>query len=363
MKRLKFVALMFLCAVYCGSVRAQTTVFSDDFGPPSSIFTSNGQIGASAFSVTSTGIDWGARRNFSPEQLELTNDISGTPNVNGWVFASTPTGSFGSPYNTTLSSNTGLVTWTFNMRQIRTDPAGFSAGAYGVAFILGGTSTTAATVGDGYAVVLGQTGNIDPVRLLRYTNGLQGSLTEIITSNTLGLTDFGNHYTTVRVTYNPSNNLWELFVRNDGTFAFDDPTSPGMVSQGAVADNTFTGTPLTALGAYWQGSTVTTQTAFFDNLGVTVVNAPTAADTSVGGRVSTADGRGIRNAAVIISGGNLPESRRALTGSFGYYRFDGLPAGETYVLSVGSKRYSFSVPARTVTLNDELSNVDFTALP
>ncbi|MBC7901169.1 MAG: carboxypeptidase regulatory-like domain-containing protein [Saprospiraceae bacterium] len=91
--------------------------------------------------------------------------------------------------------------------------------------------------------------------------------------------------------------------------------------------------------------------------------SPTAADTSLGGRVVTADGRGIRNAAVIISGGNLPESRRVLTGSFGYYRFDALEAGETYVLSVGSKRYTFSVPARTVTLNDELSNVDFTALP
>ncbi len=36
-----------------------------------------------------TGQDFGARRNTSPAQLELTNDASAAVNANGWVMAST----------------------------------------------------------------------------------------------------------------------------------------------------------------------------------------------------------------------------------------------------------------------------------
>lgn len=91
------------------------------------------------------------------------------------------------------------------MRQPRTDPAGFGTTSYGVAYVLAGTmSTTAATTGTGYAIALGQSGATDPIRLIRYSNGLQGTLTNIITSNTAGLTDFGTNYLSVKVTYDPA---------------------------------------------------------------------------------------------------------------------------------------------------------------
>ena len=88
--------------------------------------------------------------------------------------------------------------------------------------------------------------------------------------------------------------------------------------------------------------------------------APSAANVSVSGRVMTADGRGLRNAYVVIidSGGF---SRRALTSSFGYYRFDDVRAGETYVISVASKRYVFA--PRIVSVADDLTGVDFVADP
>jgi hypothetical protein len=86
-----------------------------------------------------------------------------------------------------------------------------------------------------------------------------------------------------------------------------------------------------------------------------------AADVSLAGRVTTADGRGIRNAHVVISGNGLPESRTVTTGSFGYYSFDGLTAGQTYVVTVNSQRYTFSVPSRVITLVDNLADVNFTA--
>jgi hypothetical protein len=86
--------------------------------------------------------------------------------------------------------------------------------------------------------------------------------------------------------------------------------------------------------------------------------APSAAAVSISGRVLTADGRGIRSTAVVLTD-SLGNSRTAITSSFGYYRFDEVPAGETYVLSVSSKRYQFA--PRVVTVQDEIVNLDFIA--
>ncbi len=269
----KFGILLLFIFVSSYLTKGQTTVFSDDFSTnTSATWTTSGSIGASAWSVSRSGDDWGARRNTSPEQLELTNDASGTTNANGWVFASVTTSSFSAPYNTTLSSNTGLVTWSFNMRQIRPDPAGFGSGSYGVAFILAASSTTANNSGNGYAVVLGNTGATDPIRLVMFTGGISSlgsAATGIILSNTSGLTDFGNEYLSIRVTYNPSNGQWELFVRNDGT-SFTDPETGSLTSQGTATNTTYTGTALDYLGGYWQGATSPNQTAFFDNVTVKV---------------------------------------------------------------------------------------------
>lgn len=249
----------------------QTTVFSDNFNTSTgaSYTIVSGSIGSSSvWSMGLSGPDWGAK--IDGNILDLTNDGSAAGNVNGWIYANTPTTSFLPPYNTTLGSNTSLVTWTFNMRQIRADPSGFTSGNYGVAFLLGNGS------GNGYAVMLGQTGATDPIRLTRYTGAISsGTITNIITSNTSGLTDFGAEYLSIKVTYDPATNTWELFVRNDGTTAFADPTTGTLTSQGTAVDNTHTGISLTTMGGYWQGSTGTNQTAYFDNVQVVVGVPPT----------------------------------------------------------------------------------------
>ncbi|MEO8231925.1 MAG: hypothetical protein ABI638_06560, partial [Ignavibacteriota bacterium] len=268
---MKKIELLFYLFILANQIVLGQTVFTDDFSTnTSTAWTTSGVIGASAWSVTRSGDDWGAMRNTSPLQLELTNDASGTANAIGWVFANVSTSSFSSPYNTALNLNTGIVTWNFNMRQIRTDPAGFTGGSYGVAFILAGSLQNADYEGNGYAVVLGQSGATDPIRLVRYTEGLSGSLTNIIISNTSGLTDFGTEYLSVRVTYNPSTDLWELFLRNDGTSVFADPNIGSLVSQGTATDNYYVGAPLLYSGGYWHGSTLLNQTAFFDNVSVSI---------------------------------------------------------------------------------------------
>lgn len=255
------------------SGRGQTTVFSDNFSTDqSSTWTTSGQIGSSAFSVSRSGVDWAARRNTNGI-LELTNDAGDAANANGWVFAYASAASFSTPYNSTLASNPGLVTWFFNMRQKRTDPAGFGAGNYGVAFILATTNTQANNTGTGYAIVLGQSGSTDPIRLAKFSGGLSSGLTDIITSNTTGLTDFGAEYLSIKVTYNPANNQWELFVRNDGGSSFADPMAGALVSQGTAIDNTYTSSALAYMGGYWQGATAANETAFFDNVTVQVTSA------------------------------------------------------------------------------------------
>jgi hypothetical protein len=89
----------------------------------------------------------------------------------------------------------------------------------------------------------------------------------------------------------------------------------------------------------------------------------TAANASVSGRVMTADGRAIRNAEVVITGNALEHPMRMTTGSFGWFAFDGLPTGETYVVTVNSRRFTFSTPSRVITLVDNLADVDFVADP
>jgi len=89
----------------------------------------------------------------------------------------------------------------------------------------------------------------------------------------------------------------------------------------------------------------------------------TAAGVSMGGRVTTADGRGIRNAHVVVTGNSLSEPLIATTGSFGYFNFDGLTAGQTYVVTVDSRRYTFSVPSQVLTLVDNLAGLNFVADP
>ena len=89
----------------------------------------------------------------------------------------------------------------------------------------------------------------------------------------------------------------------------------------------------------------------------------TAAGLSVSGRVATAGGQGIRNASVVITGNSLAEPIVTQTGSFGYYTFDGLRAGETYVLTVNSRRYTFSAPSRVISLVDNVVDANFIADP
>lgn len=116
---------------------------------------------------------------------------------------------------------------------------------------------------------------------------------------------------------------------------------------------TYSGSPVPLEIRNASGSTVA---SFFEPS--SVVFGVAAAGVEISGRVLTPDGRGLRNATVslVSSNGNR---RVVTTGSFGYYRFDDVEASGTYVVSVGSKRYTFS--SRVMVVSDTLTDVDFFA--
>ena len=77
---------------------------------------------------------------------------------------------------------------------------------------------------------------------------------------------------------------------------------------------------------------------------------------SVSGRVSTAGGVGLPNVGVIIADptGKL---RRTRTGVNGHYTIEDVLAGQTYIISVGSRRFIFT--PQTIKVTDNLTGVDF----
>jgi hypothetical protein len=111
----------------------------------------------------------------------------------------------------------------------------------------------------------------------------------------------------------------------------------GQASAGVSSSNT----PFGVRGGFWQNDL-----------------APTAAGVAVSGRVMTTNGSGLRNAFVTLTNSSgVTISVR--TSTFGYYRFEDVAAGQTYIVNVKSKRFTFT--PRIIAVTDELTDVDFIA--
>lgn len=180
-------------------------------------------------------------------------------------------------YNTVFNTNTAVLTWSFNMRQTRLDPSGFDAGNYGIAFVLG-CSTSNFLTGSGYAVVLGNSGTSDNLRLVKFGSGIStnASLVNVIAP----AVDYGAEYLTVKVTYNPLGNNWSLFVGSN-LAAFVDPTTATYTQLGATtSDNTYTSADLLYLGCLWNHNTGASEFGYFDEINIpslcTLAPEPTA---------------------------------------------------------------------------------------
>lgn len=95
-------------------------------------------------------------------------------------------------------------------------------------------------------------------------------------------------------------------------------------------------------------------------MGVSLASAPTAADVTLAGRVTNANGRAVSGARVLLNDGS-GQIRTATTNPFGFYRFEGIEAGRTVVVSISAKRYRFSNPTQVISLGDSAFDVNFVA--
>lgn len=82
----------------------------------------------------------------------------------------------------------------------------------------------------------------------------------------------------------------------------------------------------------------------------------TSASVSVSGRVLSPQSRGVARARVFLTDTDGIR-RSALTNHFGYYRFEQVEVGQTYIFSVFSKKYQFA--PQVVTVNEETDNLIF----
>lgn len=139
----------------------------------------------------------------------------------------------------------------------------------------------------------------------------------------------------------------------NGSPAIDKGNSPGIITdqrgQARPYDN-----PLIANAPSGNGSDIGAYEV--------QLSAPTAASVLVGGRAMTSMGRGIRNVIIRLTDAN-GNIRTARTSTFGNYRFRDVAAGETYIITAIGKRFTFSQPLQVLNVNDDNTEVNFTANP
>jgi Carboxypeptidase regulatory-like domain len=87
------------------------------------------------------------------------------------------------------------------------------------------------------------------------------------------------------------------------------------------------------------------------------ITAPTAASVSLSGRVTSTIDNGVSKAEVTLVDTASGTTRYVLTNPFGYYNFDDVPVGQTYLVSVSHKQYQFT--PQILTLLDGAGNVNF----
>ncbi len=144
-------------------------------------------------------------------------------------------------------------------------------------------------------------------------------------------------------------------------------TIPNVVSQAGDqdsndSDSINTANPTGSPAGTWPVISVTTGGPGANNhtLDGGFATRPTAAHISIEGRVHTRSGSSIRNAIVRLTT-NDGTVRTARTGTFGFYRIDGIEAGDTAILDVSARGYTFDIGSYVVSITDNVIEANFIA--
>ncbi len=171
------------------------------------------------------------------------------------VFA--PLSVYNAPFIPTLSSNTKSLEWTFTLKQNRNSAGGsngFNGTQTGIAVVLAadtsGWGTQQGSDAKGYAVtLLKPNSSMYCVSLSRFDGGLSNY--EVIAGNkTEDVFSTFKTWITVKVTYSPTTNQWELFFRDEESTAVkgDITNSSGLKFIDSTVDSTFTNIEMSHFG-------------------------------------------------------------------------------------------------------------------
>ena len=306
-----------------------------------------------------TGCPSGLELLFNGNVVAINRDAG----VRRYNFAGTLVGSFsdpntGSPYEIKAhGSNLFVGTGSLGVSKYNLDGTGFTniggtAGYIGVAILPGGILWAAGNTGqiDVYNANTGAFLNSIP-----FDNGqvnAQGMFYSGAT-NTVLISDFisqsvferQTNGTFVQAFTGAGGNIWGV-TRGPGGNVFASDCFNSRIVQW-TATGTLVGTTdvsaqvVCPIGIIWTGNLV-----------------PLAANVTISGRVFNSSGYPVMGAIVQVmdAEGN---TRTGRTSTFGFFRIGDIEAGQSYVISVNAKRYTFE--PQTVTVTDDISDLTFTA--
>jgi gliding motility-associated-like protein len=285
-----FIFLLSLCFALTNSVKAQITIYEDLFsigGTDGGVNTTTAFISGTApnntnWRYTEFENSFGPSWNINNQEAVLQNTFGVNRSFGanmlykaGNNYYTAPGGLYEQTTNftTVFTNNTDIVEWTFNFRSPNETPQGLTnggAGFTGGAFVLGLDSPTLRSCNYttvGYAVTFGDaSGSGNYVKLIRVNGGTTDNncatnnqphytffnwngtnTTSCIISDNVNLT---TSWYSVKVQYNPANDEWRLFVRNDGGTKGDPQTLTDTHCKGANVDATYTSNNLAIMGIY-----------------------------------------------------------------------------------------------------------------
>jgi hypothetical protein len=295
MKRVSTVFLILACLMLTSvSAWGQSTVFVEDFAGFTGtvpITLSFPATGGTTYSLVNTGngtqvVENSLATSTTP-YLKLANPAAG--GTSGFMFMYGALSGYSAPFNPTLASNPGIVTWSVNLRHNTNGPLG---GTNYFAAVLVSTSSDLTTA-SGYAIL----NNSNNYKLVKFIGGITNQ-TVLVTGLTLGTTSpLYRNYMTLRATYEPSTSTWKLYDRVDGespATTWSDPSTGTVTLRGSLADTSFLQTTaMTTFGYMSQYlAQATSNNKYLDNFKVSVFKpAATQANTitfsSVGGSSMT----------------------------------------------------------------------------
>jgi gliding motility-associated-like protein len=261
---LRYVFLILIMFASIHNSYSQTTIFIDDYnrttispGPAPYNMTYT----AVAHVVSATGTTLGSvytsyLSSANPaNQLRLNQSYSTTSaNSVGKVYSY-------SPYNLITGTNVnklklmgGKLTWQFNILTRKASALdGFGTTQNAGAVILAATSSDF-TAANGYAVIYIKGTTNNSVKLVRFTGGIADANFSIIASSGDLFTSDLREWQSVKVEYNPINDEWMLYARNDASVAdygYGDLATLTSQTGTNTIDNTYTNVDMTHFGFYF----------------------------------------------------------------------------------------------------------------